>query len=115
MLEEIEREWERPKVFDRQIEEAQDVEEGPSNIEKKLKLIEVPGVQFFDSPLSEAMTELQRQARQLDLTEPDPAKKGLNIIPLIGEEEPPITITLNSMPLGEMIQYITEMVGWTLM
>ena len=35
MLEEIEREWERPKVFDRQIEEAQDVEEGPSNIEKK--------------------------------------------------------------------------------
>ena len=60
------------------------------------------------------MTELQRQARQFDLTEPDPAKKGLNIIPLIGEEEePPITITLNSMPLGEMIQYITEMVGWT--
>ena len=114
MLEEIEREWERPKVFDRQIEEAQDVEEGPSNIEKKLKLIEIPGVQFFDSPLSEAMTELQRQARQFDLTEPDPAKKGLNIIPLIGEEEePPITITLNSMPLGEMIQYITEMVGWT--
>jgi len=114
MLEEIEREWERPKVFDRQIEEAKDVEEGPSNIENKLKLIEIPGVQFFDSPLSEAMTELSRQARQFDLTEPDPAKKGLNIIPLIGdEEEPPVTITLNSMPLGEMIQYITEMVGWT--
>ena len=57
---------------------------------EKLKLIEVPGVQFFDSPLSEAMTELQRQARQFDLTEPDPAKKGLNIIPLIGEEEEPL-------------------------
>ena len=114
MLEEIEREWERPKVFDRQIEETKDVEEGPSNIEKKLKLIEVPGVQFFDSPLSEAMSELQRQARLFDLTEPDPAKKGLNIIPLIGEEEEPsVTLTLNSMPLGEMIQYITEMVGWT--
>ncbi len=114
MLEEIEREWERPKVFDRQIEETKDVEEGPSNIEQKLKLIEIPGVQFFDSPLSEAMTELQRQARQFDLTEPDPAKKGLNIIPLIGEEEePPVTITLNSMPLGKMIEFITEMVGWT--
>ena len=58
------------------------------------------------------MTELQRQARQFDLTEPDPAKKGLNIIPLIGEEEEPPITTLNSMPLGEMIQYITEMVGW---
>ena len=114
MLEEIEREWERPKVFDRQIEEVQEVEEGPSNIEAKLKLIEIPGADFFNSPLSEAMTELQRQARLFDLTEPDPAKKGLNIIPLIGEEEEPtVNIKLNSMPLGKMIEFITEMVGWT--
>lgn len=114
MLEEIEREWERPKVFDRQIEEIKEVEEGPSNIEAKLKLIEIPGVDFFNSPLSEAMTELQRQARLFDLTEPDPAKKGLNIIPLIGEEEEPtVNIKLNAMPLGKMVEFITEMVGWT--
>jgi general secretion pathway protein D len=114
MLEEIEREWERPKVFDRQIEETKEVEEGPSNIEAKLKLIEIPGVDFFNSPLSEAMTELQRQARLFDLTEPDPAKKGLNIIPLIGEEEEPtVNIKLNAMALGKMIEFITEMVGWT--
>jgi general secretion pathway protein D len=114
MLEEIEREWERPKVFDRQIEETKEVEEGPSNIEDKLKLIEISGVDFFNSPLSEAMTELQRQARLFDLTEPDPAKKGLNIIPLIGEEEEPtVNIKLNAMPLGKMIEFITEMVGWT--
>ncbi len=114
MLEEIEREWERPKVFDRRIEETKEVQEGPSNIESKLKLIEIPGVDFFNSPLSEAMTELQRQARLFDLTEPDPAKKGLNIIPLIGEEaEPTVNIKLNPMPLGKMIEFITEMVGWT--
>lgn len=114
MLEEIEREWERPKVFDRQIDKVKDVEEGPSNIEAKLKLIEIPGVDFFNSPLSEAMTELQRQARLFDLTEPDPAKKGLNIIPLIGEEEEPtVNIKLNAMALGKMIEFITEMVGWT--
>jgi len=114
MLEEIEREWERPKVFDRQIEKTQEVEEGPSNIESKLKLIEIPQVQFFKSSLSDAMTELQRQARLFDLTEPDPAKKGVNIIPLIGDqEEPDVSLTLNSMPLGDMIQFITEMIGWT--
>ena len=112
MLEEIEREWERPKVFDRQIEEVKEIEEGPSNIESKLKLIEIPGADFFNSPLSEAMTELQRLARLFDLTEPDPAKKGLNIIPLIGEEEEPtVNIKLNAMPLGKMIEFITEMVG----
>ncbi len=114
MLEEIEREWERPKVFDRQIEQTQEVEEGPSNIENKLKLIEIPEVQFFKSPLSDAVTELQRQSRLFDLTEPDPAKKGVNIIPLIGEEEEPsVSLSLNSMPLGDMIQFITEMIGWT--
>jgi len=114
MLEEIEREWERPKVFDRQIEETQEVEEGPSNIEKKLSLIQIPEVQFFKSTLSDAATELNRQARLFDLTEPDPAKKGVNIIPLIGEEEEPsVTLTLGSMALGDMIQLITEMVGWT--
>jgi len=49
-----------------------------------------------------------------DLTEPDPAKKGLNIIPLIGEdEEPTVNIKLNAMALGKMIEFITEMVGWT--
>ena len=114
MLEEIEREWERPKVFDRQIEETQEAEEGPSNIEKKLGLIQIPEVQFFKSTLSDAASELNRQSRLFDLTEPDPAKKGINIIPLIGEdEEPTVTLTLGSMSLGDMIQLITEMVGWT--
>jgi general secretion pathway protein D len=115
MLEEIEREWERPKVFDRQIEEVEKVQEGPSKIEEKLKIIQVPGVQFFESPLPEVLTELQRQARAFDLTEPDPAKKGVNIIPLLveGEDPPNVTITLNSMPLGQMIQFLTETVNWT--
>ena len=115
MLEEIEREWERPKVFDRQIEEEQKVTGEPSKLEEKLKIINVPGVQFFESPLPEVMTELQRQARSFDLTEPDPAKKGVNIIVLNQGDEPPpnVTITLNSMPLGQMIAFITEMVNWT--
>ena len=115
MLEEIEREWERPKVFDRQIEEVEKVKEGPSEIENKLKIIQIPGVQFFESPLPEVMQELQRLAKQFDLTEVDPAKKGVNIIPLANGEEPfpNVTITLNPMPLGQMIQFIAEMVSWT--
>ena len=95
------------------LRKSKEVEEGPNAIEAKLKLIEIPGVDFFNSPLSEAMTELQRQARLFDLTEPDPAE-GLSIIPLIGEEEEPtVNIKLNAMALGKMIEFITEMVGWT--
>jgi general secretion pathway protein D len=115
MLEEIEREWERPKVFDRQIEEVEKVQEGPSILENKMKIIQVPGVQFFESPLPEVMIELQRQAKNFDLTEPELAKKGVSILVLQEPGEPPpnVTITLNPMPLGQMIQFITEMVSWT--
>jgi hypothetical protein len=84
-------------------------------LEQKLKEIRIPGIQFFESPLPKVLTELQRQARLFDLTETDPAKKGINIIPLMveGEAPPNVTITLNSMPLGQMIQFLTETVNWT--
>lgn len=116
MLEEIEREWERPKVFDRQIEDVQEVQNEASELENKLNLIKIPEVPFFESPLDEAMQELMRQSKQFDLTEQDPSKKGVQIIvkkPPDDEPFPPVTITLNSMELGKMIQWITEMVSWT--
>jgi len=116
MLEEIEREWERPKVFDRQIDDVQEVQNETSALETKLNLIKIPEVPFFESPLDEAMQELMRQSKLFDLTEQDPAKKGVQIIvkqPPEGEPFPNVTITLNSMELGKMIQWITEMVSWT--
>ena len=42
MLEEIEREWERPKVFDRQIDDVQEVQNETSALETKLNLIKIP-------------------------------------------------------------------------
>ena len=116
MLEEIEREWERPKVFDRQIEDVKEAQNETSELEDKLSLIKIPEVPFFESPLDEAMQELMLKSKQFDLTEQDPTKKGVQIIvkkPPEGEPFPPVTITLNSMELGKMIQWITEMVSWT--
>jgi len=116
MLEEIEREWERPKVFDRQIEDVQEARNETSELEDKLSLIKIPEVPFFESPLDEAMQELMLKSKQFDLTEQDPAKKGVQIIvkqPPDDEPFPNVTITLNSMELGKMIQWITEMVSWT--
>lgn len=116
MLEEIEREWERPKVFDRQIEDVQEARNETSALEDKLSLIKIPEVSFFDSPLDEAMQELMLKSKQFDLTEQDPSKKGVQIIvkkPPGDEPFPLVTLTLNSMELGKMIQWITEMVSWT--
>ena len=113
MLEEIEREWERPKVFDRQIEEVEKVQEGPSKIEEKLKIIQVPA--FNSSSLHCLRFDRVAKAGQsLRSDRTGPRQKGVNIIPLLVEgEEPHVTITLNSMPLGQMIQFLTETVNWT--
>ena len=79
-VEEIEREWERPKVFDRQIEDVKEAQNETSELEDKLSLIKIPEVPFFESPLDEAMQELMLKSKQFDLTEQDPTKKGVQII-----------------------------------
>jgi hypothetical protein len=55
---------------------------GDERLAEKLKTINVPAVQFFESPLPEVMAELQRLAKQFDFAEPDPTKKGVNIVAL---------------------------------
>jgi hypothetical protein len=84
-----------------------------SSIAEKLERIEIPRVDFFQSPLSDAMMELQRLSKKFDLTEPVPAKKGVQIfVKSKGNKEPNVNISLNPMPLGNIIQFITEMIGW---
>jgi hypothetical protein len=80
-------------------------------IKSKLKSIIIPEVQFFETPLHEVFIELQRQTRKLDQKD---SPKGLNIITLRNGKEafPNVTISLNSMPVGQMIQLITDMVSW---
>ncbi len=116
MLEEIDREWERPKVFDRVVEETADVKDVTSKSEDKLNLIQISPQPYFETPLPEVIMDLQRLAKQGDLTEPDPTKKGLLMYakrPLDGEEFPKVTITLIPMSLGNAISVITESISWT--
>ena len=101
-----------PKSFRAEVEEVQEVQEGPNKLEEKLSIIQIPGVQFFSTPLEEVAAELMRLAKQFDLTEGDPTKKGLNII-VLGEDKPQVTITLNAMTIRSMIQFITESIDWT--
>ena len=87
-----------------------------TELENKLSLIKIPEVSFFKSPLDEAMQELMLKSKQFDLTEQDPAKKGIPITvmqPSDGDSFPLVTITLRNMELGKMIQWITEQVNWT--
>ena len=115
MFEWIRYEWELPKVFDRQLTKVGEVQVRESPVLAKIKRIEIPGVNFFETPLSEVMTTLTSYARANDLAEFDQAAKGVNIVTLIpeGQAAPQVTIQLNKMNLEKMLDFITEMVGWT--
>lgn len=49
-------------------------------IEEKLKTINIPSVEFAETPLSDALDFLQQKSVDLDISESDPAKKGVNIV-----------------------------------
>jgi len=53
-------------------------------IEEKLKTINLPSVEFADTPLSDALDFLQQRSVELDISESDPAKKGVNIVLDVG-------------------------------
>jgi general secretion pathway protein D len=53
-------------------------------IEEKLKTINLPSVEFADTPLSDALDFLQQRSVELDINESDPAKKGVNIVLDVG-------------------------------
>ncbi|MDF1859252.1 MAG: type II and III secretion system protein [Verrucomicrobiales bacterium] len=50
------------------------------NIEEKLKTIVLPSVEFSDTPLKDALDFLQQRSVELDISETNPAKKGVNIV-----------------------------------
>src|SRR5690606_18065860 len=49
-------------------------------IEEKLKTIVLPSVEFADTPLRDAIDFLQQRSVEMDVTETNPARKGINII-----------------------------------
>jgi len=53
---------------------------GVDYINEKLKRIIIPEIEFEDTPLSVAIDYLRQKSRELDDLEPDPTRKGINII-----------------------------------
>ncbi|MFT5469035.1 MAG: general secretion pathway protein D [Verrucomicrobiales bacterium] len=53
---------------------------GIEYINEKLTRINIPEIEFDDTPLSQAIEFLRTKSVELDELEPDPAKKGINII-----------------------------------
>ncbi len=86
----------------------------------KLKQILVPSVEMDDVSFDEAIRMVRIWARELDTTELDPEKKGVNFVTRIGDEKSGfkkkiegsrINLQLKNVPLSVVLDYVTQQSG----
>ena len=98
--------------------------DGP--ITKKLSEIMIPGIRFESISLENAIEFLRERAKELDLAEPDPTKRGVNFVirgakaaaadPAKGNPEEPavipeprvVNLFLRNVPLSSALQYVCD-------
>jgi len=82
-------------------------------IKEKMERIVFPSVQFTGATVEEAIEFLRVKSRDLDLTERNTERKGVNIIMKTGDTpvSAQITLDLKDVPMAEALRYITELAG----
>jgi len=117
MIRQIDKAWELPvprfeAVASTIIEQPLIDTRGTSLINRKLKEIMIPKIDFQDATIREAVDFIKLRAAALDTTEPDPSRKGINIVLKLPEDAPEassrITLALTDIPLREAIDYVAK-------
>ncbi|MEX2579759.1 MAG: Amuc_1098 family type IV pilus outer membrane protein [Verrucomicrobiales bacterium] len=90
---------------------------GAAAIERKLKSIVIPRVEFNDATLSDVLEFLGQKSQELDSSEQDPAKRGVNIVVSPSAEQEgqnvsgrTLSVRLSNIPLGVALKYVTQQV-----
>ncbi|MDP4939019.1 MAG: hypothetical protein NWR21_06865, partial [Verrucomicrobiales bacterium] len=91
---------------------------GSTRIERKMKEIIVPSLEFNGATLGEVVEFLSQKSQELDASETDPLKRGINIvIDSSGMAEGaspaqlPLSVKLANVPLGVALKYVAQQVG----
>lgn len=120
MLNDVDRQWEAPVTALRsglsQVPGPSgdgDVAAGYSPVQRKLKTIIIDSLNMSETPLRDALVYLVRKSRELDLTEPDPEARGINIIfnPGTRPEDsfPAVSVDLRGISLGEALRQLGDL------
>jgi general secretion pathway protein D len=139
MLWQVDKAWERPRrrfVEARTTDSTAQAEErrGTELMIARLNSIVVPRVDFRDATVRQAINFLQQRSRDLDTTEVDPERRGVNIvlklpaasapapaaletesgsdvIPASYSPDSRITLNLANVPLYEALRYVATLAG----
>ncbi len=83
---------------------------GTTAINRKLDTIRIPSIDFREATVREALDFLKQRSRDLDTDEPDPNRRGINIVlkldPASADAGQRITLSLTDVPLREALNYI---------
>ena len=83
------------------------------SVERKLRNIIFPLIQFSQATIDEAIEFLRIKGRELDSTELDPTKKGVEILVEADSstQRSLLTLDLRDVPMFEAIRYVAELSG----
>ena len=88
-------------------------------LDRKLEEIIIPTLEFSDARLAEVVEFLGMKAQELDTSETDPTKRGVNFVidsGTPGGEDPAqrtLTVRMANVPLGVALKYAAQQVGMT--
>jgi hypothetical protein len=80
-------------------------------LQQKINSLIIPSINFNNATIEEAIQFLRQRTQELDTSEPDPAKRGVNfVLPKIPDaiagDVPKITLQLRNIPLSDALQHI---------
>lgn len=91
---------------------------GSTRLKKKMKDIIIPSLEFNGATLGEVVEFLSQKSQELDSSEVDPLKRGLNIVidssGMVEGSDPaqlPLSVKLSNVPVGVALGYIAQQVG----
>lgn len=119
LIDRIDSEWELPVTrFDngnsQVIEQPMIDTRGTASIQRKLDEIHIPSINFREATVREALDYIKMRAAALDQSEPDPNKRGINIVLKLdpatqdAASAQRITLQLTDVPLGQALTYIAQ-------
>lgn len=117
MIRQVNKAWELPvRRFDvgvsTIIEQPQIDTRGTAAINRKLDEINIPRIDFREATVREALDFIKQRAAALDTVEPDPTRKGINIVLKLAPDAPEaasrITLSLTDVPLRAAIDYVAR-------
>ncbi len=108
MMTEVDKMWERPKVYDIQ-GGATVVDEGDTDTARKMNSIVIPQVNFSGMELTRVIETLSELS-----VEYDSEHIGVNIVPLFNpnDKNPRVNISLRNLSLDRILQFVTQQVNF---